>query len=131
MTVRRAILPGRVRAVAAVAALALAVPVPVAAQQVSSARGAVVRALDKITGETTDLTLDRGVTVPYGQLRIVLGDCRYPSGNPNSDAFALMEIRDTGRADPVFRGWMVASSPALHALDHPRYDVWVLRCNRS
>jgi hypothetical protein len=24
---------------------------------------------------------------------------------------------------------MVASSPALSALDHPRYDVWVLRCD--
>jgi hypothetical protein len=30
--------------------------------------------------------------------------------------------------DPVFSGWMVASSPALSALDHPRYDVWVLNC---
>jgi len=29
---------------------------------------------------------------------------------------------------PVFKGWMIASSPALNALDHPRYDVWVLRC---
>lgn len=24
---------------------------------------------------------------------------------------------------------MTASSPALSALDHPRYDVWVLRCD--
>jgi hypothetical protein len=23
---------------------------------------------------------------------------------------------------------MIASSPAISALDHPRYDVWVLRC---
>jgi len=23
---------------------------------------------------------------------------------------------------------MIASSPALNALDHPRYDVWVMRC---
>jgi hypothetical protein len=26
---------------------------------------------------------------------------------------------------------MVASSPALSALDHPRYDVWVMRCSSS
>ena len=32
----------------------------------------------------------------------------------------------------LFRGWMYASSPALSALEHPVYDVWVLDCrNRS
>jgi hypothetical protein len=30
---------------------------------------------------------------------------------------------------PVFSGWMIASSPALSAMDHPRYDVWILRCD--
>ncbi|MEC8294787.1 MAG: DUF2155 domain-containing protein, partial [Pseudomonadota bacterium] len=29
----------------------------------------------------------------------------------------------------MFRGWMMASAPALNALDHARYDVWPLRCN--
>ncbi len=28
----------------------------------------------------------------------------------------------------VFRGWMFASSPALNALEHPVYDVWVIDC---
>ena len=27
-----------------------------------------------------------------------------------------------------FRGWMIASSPALMALDHARYDIWLIRC---
>ena len=29
----------------------------------------------------------------------------------------------------LFDGWMIASSPALNALDHPRYDVWVIGCD--
>ncbi len=28
----------------------------------------------------------------------------------------------------VFKGWMFASSPALNALEHPVYDVWVIDC---
>ena len=28
----------------------------------------------------------------------------------------------------IFRGWMFASSPALNALEHPVYDVWVINC---
>ena len=108
-----------------------ALAAPAAAQEaVSSAPGATLRAIDKITGETVDIEIGRGETRPYGRLRILLGDCRFPTDDPSSDAFALLEIRDIGRDAPVFEGWMVASSPALNALDHARYDVWVLRCNR-
>lgn len=28
----------------------------------------------------------------------------------------------------IFRGWMFASSPALNALEHAVYDVWVIDC---
>ncbi len=28
----------------------------------------------------------------------------------------------------IFTGWMFASSPALNALEHPVYDVWVIDC---
>lgn len=28
----------------------------------------------------------------------------------------------------IFRGWMFASTPALNALEHPVYDVWVIDC---
>ena len=104
---------------------------PASAETVASAPGAVLRALDKVSGETTDLEIARGQSLRYGRLTIVLGDCRYPADNPASDAYAWLEIRDPALTEPAFSGWMVASSPALNALDHPRYDVWVLRCNRS
>ena len=35
---------------------------------------------------------------------------------------------DSRASEPVFVGWMIATSPALSAMDHPRYDVWVLNC---
>lgn len=30
--------------------------------------------------------------------------------------------------DRIFSGWMFASSPALNAMEHPVYDVWVIDC---
>ncbi|MEO0381372.1 MAG: DUF2155 domain-containing protein, partial [Pseudomonadota bacterium] len=27
--------------------------------------------------------------------------------------------------------WMIASAPALSAMEHARYDVWVMRCTTS
>lgn len=98
------------------------------ADEMVSAEAGVLRWLDKLTGETEDVELARGQSATWGRLSIQMDDCRYPKGNPASDAIAHLTIRDTEVADPVFSGWMVASSPALSALDHPRYDVWVLSC---
>jgi hypothetical protein len=106
---------------------AVASPLPAVAQQAVAAPGAVVRWLDKVSGATDDLDLSRGQAVVQGRLTILLDDCRYPAGGP-ADAWAHLTIRDSLLPDPVFSGWMSATSPALSALDHSRYDVWLLRC---
>ncbi len=93
--------------------------------------GVVVRALDKVTGNLADIELTGGQSQRFGRLAVTLGECRYPVGNPAGDAYAFLVIRAAGQERPVFEGWMIASSPALNALDHPRYDVWVLRCITS
>lgn len=90
--------------------------------------GAVLRGLDRVSGALTDIELSTGQGAEYGALEITLGECRYPADNPSSDAYAYLTIRDRRQDEPLFAGWMVASSPALNALDHPRYDVWVIRC---
>nr|WP_132950410.1 DUF2155 domain-containing protein [Rhodovulum bhavnagarense] len=96
-----------------------------------AASGAVLRWLDRVSGETVDLSLSPGQVGRVGRLSVVLGECRYPADNPASDAFAFLTIHEEGQDRPLFSGWMLASSPALNALDHPRYDIWVLRCNKS
>lgn len=97
----------------------------------TSAQGALLRALDKINGETTDLTIEAGRLAEFGRLTIVLRECRYPEGNPSGNAYAALEVSEVGRTGTVFSGWMIASAPALSAMDHPRYDVWVMRCIAS
>jgi len=90
-----------------------------------------LRVLDKITGVVTDLTLALGESTAVGHLTITLGDCRYPTDNPAGDAFGEMTFTYDVAATPIFVGWMIASAPALNALDHPRYDVWMLSCLTS
>lgn len=96
-----------------------------------TAPGAMLRALDRVDGRTEDIELAIGETGRFGPLSIVLAECRYPEGNPALDAYAWLEIRDRNSETPTFSGWMIASSPALSAMDHPRYDVWVIRCSSS
>jgi len=96
-----------------------------------SGDGVTLKGLDKVSGEVADLDLKIGETAPVGRLDVTVGDCRYPEDNPTGEGFAWLSIRDTGRDAVVFEGWMVASSPALNALDHPRYDIWVIRCTTA
>jgi hypothetical protein len=98
---------------------------------VANAPGAVLRGLDKVSGEVQDLELAQGQSAQLGRLTVQLGECRYPAADPAGNAYAWVEIEAEGMSDKAFAGWMIASSPALSALDHPRYDVWVIRCSNS
>ena len=113
--------------------LALLAPGLASAQGVQTVQGTgvVIRALDKMSGKTLDVELPNSATARFERIEIDHAECRYPAGNPSGDAFALLRVRDTLRGEEVFLGWMMASAPALSALDHPRYDVWVLRCMTS
>lgn len=113
---------------AAIAGLAIACAVPASAQDAVRADAALLRGLDKISGRTTDIRLQVGEARRYGRLEVRLGECRYPAGNPSSDAYAQLTITDLSQNVTLFSGWMVASSPALSALDDARYDVWVISC---
>ncbi|SNR27837.1 DUF2155 domain-containing protein [Puniceibacterium sediminis] len=102
-----------------------------AQEAVTDSNGATLRALDKLTGKVTDMELSKGERQALGRIEVELDDCRYPEGNPAGDAYAFVTIRESGKPDPIFRGWMVASAPALNAMDHARYDVWAMRCQTS
>lgn len=102
---------------------------PASAVEMAQAKGAELRVLDKLTGELRDMTLAVGQSSTMGKLTVQLGACRYPANNQTAEAEAQLTIFDAAITRPVFQGWMLASSPALSALDHARYDVWVMRCD--
>jgi hypothetical protein len=93
--------------------------------------GAVLRGLDKLNGQVADFELQNGYSIPFGHLRIDLAQCRHPDDNATGEAYAFLTISEENSETPVFQGWMIASSPALSAMDHARYDVWVLRCTTA
>ena len=109
--------------------LLICLALPLQAQEMADAPGAKLRILDKLTGAVQDVTLGRGQSVVTGRLTVQLDSCRSPADNTVAEADAHLTILDAASTAPVFEGWMLATSPALSALDHPRYDVWVLRCD--
>lgn len=90
-----------------------------------------LRALDKITARTVSFEVEVGKTVKFGDIYIRPQTCKEPPPieEPESSAFLqIWEQPEEASAKWIFSGWMFASSPALSAMDHPVYDVWVLDC---
>lgn len=88
-----------------------------------------LRGLDTLTNTVNDFEIRVGETLAFKRLIVSLEACRYPEGDLGAEAYAFLRIRDRREETDRFAGWMLASSPALSALDHPRYDVWVISCN--
>jgi hypothetical protein len=95
---------------------------------------AVLRTLDKVTARTLDLTIAIDETVKYGTLDITVRKCVKHPPEETPETATFLEI-DENQVDEekrsLFMGWMFASSPALNALEHPVYDVWVIDCKIS
>ncbi|GLQ34359.1 hypothetical protein GCM10007939_06420 [Amylibacter marinus] len=90
--------------------------------------GAILRTLDRINGQVQDYDVAVGSSIEHAKITLTVNECRYPSNALNSDAFVHLLISSNLSEATLFEGWMIASSPALSAMEHPRYDVWVLRC---
>jgi hypothetical protein len=94
----------------------------------------ILQTLDKVTGRvrTLEAPLEREVTV--GTLSVILRACRKrpPDEPPESAAYLdIVERKQGEQGQGVFRGWMFASAPAVSAMDHPVYDIWVVDCRAA
>lgn len=90
-----------------------------------------MQGLDKVTARVSTFDVGVGETAAFGTLEVRAEACFVapPTAPPESAAFlTIVDHPPTGTPEPVFGGWMFASSPAISALDHAVYDVWVLEC---
>ena len=92
---------------------------------------AQLQGLDKTTARVSQFDAAVGATVRFGNLSIVVRDCRRspPEERPENAAFVeIYETRPGEAKERLFSGWMFSSSPALSALEHAVYDVNLLAC---
>jgi hypothetical protein len=92
---------------------------------------ALFSGLDKITGRIISFDVNIGETVQFGALQLTPRACytRPATETSNTDAFVEVdEVTLQGEVRRIFTGWMFASSPGLHAVEHPIYDLWLTDC---
>ncbi|WP_407649142.1 DUF2155 domain-containing protein [Devosia algicola] len=75
-----------------------------------------------------------GETVLFGALEITPRACysHPPNEVQRTSSFIEVDQRSlTGSSQRIFTGWIFADSPALNAIDHAVYDVWLIDCKNS
>lgn len=102
---------------------------------------AVLQALDKITAETLRFEAAVGKPVRWKGLIFTVRACeRSAPDEAIDDSIVYVTIEAQPRPQPgrptppareAFKGWMFASSPGLHPLEHPNYDAWAISCRAS
>ena len=102
---------------------------------------AVIEALDKVTAESLRFEAAVGHPIRYKSLVFTVKACeRSAPDEPFDDSIAYVTIDSQPRPAPgrpalaprqTFKGWMYASSPGLHPLEHPVYDAWLITCRAA
>jgi hypothetical protein len=97
---------------------------------------AILRVLDKVTAETLRFEAPVGRRVRYKSLVFQVRACQTwgpQSADPRPSAYVIIDA-DVGSAGgalearQVYKGWMFAQAPGVHALQHPVYDAWLESC---
>ena len=92
---------------------------------------AKLQAMNKLTGRVSVIDVPVNGEAQFGSFSIVVRACKTRPPEETPDNFAFVDVVDKqedGTISNIFKGWMISSSPALNAIEHPIYDVWLLQC---
>ena len=92
---------------------------------------AQMQAMDKITGRVSVIDVPVNSEVAFGSFSIVVRACKTTPPEETPENYAFVDVADSSFGKMqfnIFKGWMMSSSPALNAVEHPIYDVWLLKC---
>lgn len=110
-----------------------ALSAPATAKEIET-NTAKLQAMDKITGRVNVIEAPVNAAVRFGSFSIVVRACKTRPPEETPDNYAFVDVVDIGQDNQqqnIFKGWMISSSPALNAVEHPIYDVWLLQCINS
>lgn len=93
---------------------------------------AIFNALEKITATIETIEINLNDTKKFGIFEVTPRVCytRSATERPQTTSFVEIDEISTDQTEikRVFTGWMFASSPGLHGVEHPVYDIWLIGC---
>lgn len=105
---------------------------PKLAAEMAAAEAAKKEAAENLKEATSSDNYSVEASVPKSEFSLDAGapDDDAPTDERLSAPAPAETTQPSRPVDPdrIFEGWMFASTPALNALEHPVYDVWVIDC---
>lgn len=92
---------------------------------------AQIRILNKITTKSEEIKISKDKINSSGKLLITMPYCWQSPSNLETENKAFLEIfeqMDNNQQVKIFSGWLFSSSPSISAVQHPIYDIHLLRC---
>lgn len=93
-----------------------------------------LQAMDKITGRVSELNVPVNGLANFGTFSILVRKCVSKSPEETPENTAFIDIVDNYKSpNPIniFKGWMFSSTPGINGVEHPIYDIWLLKCYNS
>ena len=91
-----------------------------------------IKILDKVSSKNNLLKLKIGEEKKYKNLLIKSLKCKNSEFDDNPEITAYIQVRDSTKKDNddvfIFNGWTFLSSPTINPIDHPVYDIWLIKC---
>lgn len=96
---------------------------------------AIFNALEKVTATIETIEINLNDTKKFGIFEITPRICytRSATERPQTTSFVEIDEVSTDQTEikRIFTGWMFASSPGLHGVEHPVYDIWLIGCKSA
>jgi len=89
--------------------------------------------LDKISNKLIEKSIKVNESGLIETLNIQVYSCFTQPPDEIPEDYVLIDVKDIfqDKADIVYRGWMISSSPDVTPLEHPIYDLWLLGCSND
>ncbi len=92
------------------------------------------QAINKITGQVQEIDVSINGLANFETFSILVRKCvtRSPEDTPENTAFVdVVDDYQTSNPVNIFKGWMFSSTPGINGVEHPIYDIWLLKCYNS
>ena len=103
---------------------------PLFSQYIESNK-AEIKILDKITTKVETFEIKVNDSINFNSLVIEIFACYRNLPEDIPENYVLLKIYDkiiNSEDQAIYQGWMISSSPSTTPLEHPIYDLWLIKC---
>lgn len=88
---------------------------------------AVVRIMNKDAGKVQEVKIPVGQEFRFKKMYVNVRSCKQTDPFQAEDFYTFLEISEHEKGK-IFGGWMSRNEPGQNPLQHPDYDIWLVKC---